>query len=341
VRIAFITGISGQDGSYLCDLLLEKGYTVHGTTRSSRSIANGNLDRHLANPQVYNVRLFLHVLDVFNDAGLEGLIGAIEPDEIYHLSGQSSPRVSFEKPEETLQSNTTTTLRMLEANRRLRRPARFFHASSCEVFGDTTISPQDELTPLNPLSPYGASKSFAQQLVTIYRNVYGLLCGSGILFNHESPRRGTQFLTKKVCVAVARIKTGSRDRLQLGSLNARRDWGWAPEYVEGFWQMLQADTLDDYVFATGETHSVEEFVEAAFAHAGLNWNDYVDYQESLLRKVELAPSCGRADKIKSALGWRARTGFRALVAKLVDDEIERCVKNPTSSLSLKVPADRV
>ena len=326
MKTAFITGISGQDGSYLCDLLLEKGYAVHGTTRSSRALANGNLKQHLANPQIYNSRLFLHVLDVFNDAGLEGLIGAIAPQEIYHLSGQSSPRVSFENPEETLQSNTTTTLRMLEANRRLPQPARFFHASSCEVFGDTLISPQDESTPLNPVSPYGASKSFAQQLVTIYRNVYGLPCGSGILFNHESPRRSPQFLTKKVCTAVARIKTGQQERLQLGNLNARRDWGWAPEYVEGFWQMLQHDPLDDYIFATGETHSVQEFVEAAFTHVGLNWIDHVDYQESLLRKVELAPLCGNFQKIQSAIGWQARSHFPEMVARLVDHEIEQCEK---------------
>ena len=323
MKTAFITGISGQDGSYLCDLLLEKGYTVHGTTRSSRALANGNLKQHLANPQIYNSRLFLHVLDVFNDAGLEGLIGAIAPQEIYHLSGQSSPRMSFENPEETLQSNTTTTLRMLEANRRLPQPARFFHASSCEVFGDTLISPQDESTPLNPVSPYGASKSFAQQLVTIYRNVYGLPCGSGILFNHESPRRSPQFLTKKVCVAVARIKTGQQERLQLGNLTARRDWGWAPEYVEGFWQMLQHESLDDYVFGTGETHSVQEFVEAAFARVGLDWRDHVDYQESLLRRVELAPLCGHSAKVQATLGWQAQTGFRTVVARLVDFEMEQ------------------
>ena len=242
-------------------------------------------------------------------------------------SGQSSPRLSFENPEETLQSNTTTTLRMLEANRRLSRPARFFHASSCEVFGDTTISPQDESTPLNPLSPYGAAKSFAQQLVTIYRNVYGLPCGSGILFNHESPRRGDQFLTKKVCAAIARIKMGTHERLQLGNLSAKRDWGWAPEYVEGFWRMLQAETLDDYIFGTGETHSVQEFVVAAFAHAGLNWKEHVDYRESLLRKVELASLCGRASKIQSALGWRAETGFNAVVGNLVDYEIRSCQGN--------------
>ena len=327
MKTAFVTGISGQDGSYLCDLLLEKGYTVHGTTRSSRALANGNLKQHLANPQTYNSRLFLHVLDVFNDAGLEGLIGAIAPHEIYHLSGQSSPRVSFENPEETLQSNTTTTLRMLEANRRLPHPARFFHASSCEVFGDTLISPQDESTPLNPVSPYGASKSFAQQLVTIYRNVYGLPCGSGILFNHESPRRSPHFLTKKVCTAVARIKTGQQERLQLGSLNARRDWGWAPEYVEGFWQMLQQDPVDDYIFATGETHSVEEFVAAAFAHAGLHWRDHVDYQENLVRKVELSPLSGNAARIHGRLGWKATIRFSSLASRLVDFEIQQCEMN--------------
>ena len=320
-RRALITGITGQDGSYLCELLLDKGYEVHGITRYLSSLETGNLAHLVNDPEIYRERLFLHGMEVFDSMRLERIVMRIEPEEIYHLAGQSSPRLSFDFPEQTLQSNATYTLQMLELNRLMEGPAKFFFASSCEVFGKTDAVMQDETTPVQLVTPYGAAKAYAQNLVTIYRENYGLPCGSGIMFNHESPRRNPNFVSKKIAQGVASIKRGERERLVLGSLDAKRDWGWAPDYVEGMWRMLQEEEIEDYVFATGVSHSVEELVEACFRSVDLDWRDHVDCDPSLNRKAEMHPQCGNFVRASDKLGWAPRVTFEEMAKRLVEAEV--------------------
>lgn len=320
-RRALITGITGQDGSYLCDLLLEKGYEVHGITRYVTSLETGNLAHLVNDPEIYRERLFVHGMEVFDNLRLERIVMRIEPEEIYHLAGQSSPRLSFDFPEQTLQSNATYTLQMLELNRLMEGPAKFFFASSCEVFGKTDAAMQDETTPVQLVTPYGAAKAYAQNLVTIYRENYGLPCGSGIMFNHESPRRNPNFVSKKIAQGVAAIKRGERERLVLGSLEAKRDWGWAPDYVEGMWRMLQEEEIEDYVFATGISHSVEELVDACFRSVDLDWRDHVDCDPSLNRKAEMHPQCGNFVHASGKLGWAPTVTFEEMVRLLVEAEM--------------------
>ena len=320
-RRALITGITGQDGSYLCDLLLEKGYEVHGITRYVTSLETGNLAHLVNDPEIYRERLFVHGMEVFDNLRLERIVMRIEPEEIYHLAGQSSPRLSFDFPEQTLQSNATYTLQMLELNRLMEGPAKFFFASSCEVFGKTDAAMQDETTPVQLVTPYGAAKAYAQNLVTIYRENYGLPCGSGIMFNHESPRRNPNFVSKKIAQGVAAIKRGERERLVLGSLEAKRDWGWAPDYVEGMWRMLQEEEIEDYVFATGISHSVEELVDACFRSVDLDWRDHVDCDPSLNRKAEMHPQCGNFVHASGKLGWAPTVTFEEMARLLVEAEM--------------------
>ena len=320
-RRALITGITGQDGSYLCDLLLEKGYEVHGITRYVTSLETGNLAHLVNDPEIYRERLFVHGMEVFDNLRLERIVMRIEPEEIYHLAGQSSPRLSFDFPEQTLQSNATYTLQMLELNRLMEGPAKFFFASSCEVFGKTDAAMQDETTPVQLVTPYGAAKAYAQNLVTIYRENYGLPCGSGIMFNHESPRRNPKFVSKKISQGVAAIKRGERERLVLGSLEAKRDWGWAPDYVEGMWRMLQEEEIEDYVFATGISHSVEELVDACFRSVDLDWRDHVDCDPSLNRKAEMHPQCGNFVHASGKLGWAPTVTFEEMARLLVEAEM--------------------
>ncbi len=320
-RRALITGITGQDGSYLCDLLLEKGYEVHGITRYLSSLETGNLAHLVNDPEIYGERLFVHGMEVFDNMRLERIVMRIEPEEIYHLAGQSSPRLSFDFPEQTLQSNATYTLQMLELNRLMEGPAKFFFASSCEVFGKTDAAMQDETTPVQLVTPYGAAKAYAQNLVTIYRENYGLPCGSGIMFNHESPRRNPNFVSKKIAQGVASIKRGERERLVLGSLDAKRDWGWAPDYVEGMWRMLQEEEIEDYVFATGISHSVEELVDACFRSVDLDWRDHVDCDPSLNRKAEMHPQCGNFVHASGKLGWAPTVTFEEMAGLLVEAEM--------------------
>lgn len=320
---ALITGITGQDGSYLCDLLLEKGYEVHGITRSLASLRRGNLAHLLNGLGTLGSRLFVHGMEVFESTRLERIVRRLQPEEIYHLAGQSSPRLSFEIPEETLQSNAIYTLRLLELNRSLEKPARFFFASSCEVFGKTDASMQDETTPVQLVTPYGAAKAYAQNLVTIYRENYGLPCGSGIMFNHESPRRNPEFVSKKIARGVAAINRGEQERLVLGTLEAQRDWGWAPDYVEGMWRMLQEDELEDFVFATGVSHSVEELVEACFRSVELDWREYVDCDRSLNRMAEMHPQCGNFVHAREKLGWSPTVTFEEMARLLVEAELRK------------------
>jgi GDPmannose 4,6-dehydratase len=320
---AFITGITGQDGSYLAELLLEKGYTVHGLVHRPDAVASSNIGHLVHDGNVLGKKLFLHN-GAFEDAThLRRIIVQAKPREFYHLAGQSSPRLSLELPETTVDSIGMATLRLLEIIRDLSEPPSFLYASSAEVFGSPPHSPQDEMTPLNPTTPYGAAKAFSQQMCRVYRLAYGLKTCSAILYNHESPRRSGQFVTAKIARAAARIKKGLQADLVLGSLTGQRDWGWAPDYVRGMWLMLQADPVDDFVLATGHLHSVEEWVRLSFEALGLDWRDHVKFDPKLLTKVEQTAPCGNPGKAKRLLGWENTVPFREIVARLVQAEIDR------------------
>jgi GDPmannose 4,6-dehydratase len=319
---AFVTGITGQDGSYLADLLLEKGYLVHGLVHRPDTLPNGNI-AHLVNNPKYAKNLILHA-GAFEDAThLRRIINKARPNEMYHLAGQSSPRLSLELPEATVDSIGMATLRLLEIVRDMAEPPKFLYASSSEVFGSPPNSPQDELTPVNPTTPYGAAKAFSQQTAKIYRVAYNLQTCSAILYNHESPRRSGGFVTIKVARAVARIKKGLQQELQLGSLEGKRDWGWAPDYVRGMWLMLQSDAVDDFVLATGTLHSVRELVDSAFACVGLNSKDHVRFDQNLVTTVEPVAPCGNPAKAKRLLGWKNTVKFADIVERLVQAEMDR------------------
>ncbi|MDR2674580.1 MAG: GDP-mannose 4,6-dehydratase [Opitutaceae bacterium] len=320
--VAFITGITGQDGSYLADLLLEKDYAVHGLVHRPDAVAASHIRHLFAKPDIIGKRLFLHN-GAFEDAThLRRVISRAKPDEFYHLAGQSSPRISLELPETTVDSVGMATLRLLEILRDLDRPTKFLYASSSEVFGSPSHSPQDELTPLNPTTPYGAAKAFSQQMARIYRIAYKLPTCSAILYNHESPRRSGTFVTMKIARAAARIKKGLQNELQLGSLTGKRDWGWAPDYVRGMWMMLQADPVDDFILATGQLHSVEELVAAAFRCVGLEWKDYERHDPALLTTVEPVSPCGNPSKASRLLGWKNTVPFEEMIERLVCSEYD-------------------
>ena len=320
---AFITGITGQDGSYLAELLLGKGYDVHGLVHRPDALLASPIAHLVNDPAVMGKRLFLQH-GAFEDAThLRRIIGRAKPSEFYHLAGQSSPRLSLELPEATADSIGMATVRLLEIIRDLPDPPRFLYASSSEVFGSPPHSPQDELTPLNPTTPYGAAKAFSQQMAKVYRIAYKLRTCSAILYNHESPRRSPQFVTMKIARGVARIKKGLQKELPLGSLDGRRDWGWAPDYVRGMWQMLQADPVDDFVLATGELHSVDEFVQLAFAAVDLNWRDFVKFDQGLVTSVEPTAACGNPGKAKRLLGWQNTVPFAEMAVRLVRSEYDR------------------
>lgn len=320
---AFITGITGQDGSYLAELLLTKGYEVHGLVHRPDALPMSNIRHLVADPEVLNKRLFLHNGSFEDATHLRRIISKAKPNEFYHLAGQSSPRLSLELPESTVDSIGMATLRLLEILRDLPEPTKFLYASSSEVFGSPPHSPQDELTPLNPTTPYGAAKAFSEHMARIYRIAYQMPTCSAILYNHESPRRGGGFVTMKIARAAARIKKGLQQELVLGSLEGRRDWGWAPDYVEGMWLMLQQKSVDDFVLATGELHSVAELVASAFECVGLNWRDYVREDTALHTSVEPVAPCGNPAKAKRLLGWQNSVPFPAMVARLVESELKK------------------
>ena len=320
---AFITGITGQDGSYLAELLLEKGYEIHGLVHRPDALPTSNIRHLVADAQLLNKRLFLHN-GAFEDAThLRRIISRAKPNEFYHLAGQSSPRLSLELPESTVDSVGMATLRLLEILRDLPEPTKFLYASSSEVFGSPPHSPQDELTPLNPTTPYGAAKAFSQHMARIYRIAYQLPTCSAILYNHESPRRSGGFVTAKIARAVARIKMGLQKELVLGSLEGRRDWGWAPDYVQGLWLMLQQQNVDDFVLSTGVLNSVENLVAYAFECVGLNWRDFVRQDSALLTTVEPVAPCGNPSKAKRLLGWENTVPFKDMVARLVESELKK------------------
>jgi GDPmannose 4,6-dehydratase len=315
-RKAFITGITGQDGSYLAELLLEKDYEVYGMIRRSSSFNTARIDHIFGDVE-------LVFGDLTDGSSLNQLMRRIRPDEVYNLGAQSHVRVSFDIPEYTADATGTGTLRLLDAIREEDVKCRFYEAGSSEMFGQVHETPQTESTPFHPRSPYGVSKVFGYWITRNYREAYGMYAANGILFNHESPRRGQTFVTRKVTRAIGAILRGEQDELLLGNLDAKRDWGYARDYMEGAWRMLQADEPDDFVLATGETHSVREFLDEAFGYAGLDWHDYVKIDERYFRPAEVDMLLGDASKAKEKLGWEPSVRFEELVRMMVDHDRER------------------
>src|SRR5687768_4805913 len=319
---ALITGITGQDGSYLTELLLGKGYEVHGLVRRTSSLDRSRLDHLYNDPEIYNRRLFLHYGELSDTTPLRRTLQKIVPDEIYHLAGQSHVGLSFEIPETTCEMTALGTLRLLEMIRDLPKSPRFFHASSSEIFGEPKVSPQTEETPVAPVNPYGCSKAYATQMVDVYRRAFDLFCVNGILFNHESPRRGENFVTRKIARAAAAIKLGKQKELVLGDTSAKRDWGHARDYVQAMWLTLQHQTPDDYVFATGELHSVQEVVDVAFAAVGLDSKQYIRQDARFMRPAEPQRLVGDATKARKVLGWTPASTFDELIREMTQCELE-------------------
>ena len=321
VKKALITGVTGQDGSYLSELLLNKGYEVHGLIRRASSFNTGRLDPIYRDPHESGVRFLMHYGDLSDSGSLVNLIRELQPDEIYHLGAQSHVKVSFEIPEYTADATGMGTIRILEAIRASGVATRFYQAGSSEMFG-AAAPPQDESTAFHPRSPYGVAKVFAHWATVNYREAHGLFASNGILMNHESPRRGETFVTRKITRAVARIKAGMQKKLYLGNLDAKRDWGYAPEYVEAMWLMLQQEAPDDFVIASGEAHTVREFAQKAFAYADLDWEQYVEIDPNYYRPAEVDYLMGDPSKAERVFGWRARTSFEELVKLMIDADVQ-------------------
>ena len=320
MKKALITGITGQDGSYLAEFLLTKGYRVYGIIRRSSSLNTGRIDHIYQDPHEPNPRLNLIYGDLNDGSSLNRVIRIIEPDEIYHLGSQSHVRVSFDVPEYAGDITGLGTVRLLEAIRETRVQTKFYNASSSEMFGSAP-APQNEKTPFYPRSPYAVAKLYAHWMTVNYREGYGLFACNGILFNHESPRRGETFVTRKITKAAARIKLGKQDKLYLGNLEAKRDWGYAPDYVEAMWLMLQLDEPDDYVVATGEAHSVREFLDEAFGYLRLDWKTHVEIDPRYFRPTEVDLLRGDCSKARRELGWAPKVTFKTLVRLMVDADL--------------------
>ena len=318
---ALITGITGQDGSYLAELLLEKGYEVHGMIRRSSSFNTQRLDHIYRDPHATKTRLFLVHGDLSDSSALNTILRQVAPDEIYNLGAQSHVRVSFDVPEYTTDVTALGTVRILEAIREVGIKPKFYQASSSEMFGKVVETPQRETTPFHPRSPYACAKVFAYYATVNYREAYNMFACNGILFNHESERRGETFVTRKITRAATRIKLGLQDKLFLGNLDAKRDWGYAKDYVEAMWLMMQAETSDDYVIATGKTHSVREFCEKAFAHLDLDWQEHVEIDPWYYRPSEVDLLLGDSTKARKQLGWEPKVGFDELVRLMVDHDM--------------------
>lgn len=324
MKKALITGITGQDGSYLAEFLLKKGYEVHGLVRRSSSFNRQRIDHLCLNPDIYGKSLFLHYGDMTDASGLARLVHETRPDEIYNLAAQSHVRISFDMPSFTGDVDGLGTMRLLEAVRDagLCGVTRFYQASTSELYGKVEEVPQRETTPFHPRSPYAVAKLYAFWAVRNYREAYGLFASNGILFNHESPRRGENFVTRKITMGAARIKCGLQHDLLLGNLDAKRDWGFAGDYVEGMWRILQHDRADDFVLATGEMHTVREFVEAAFGALDLDWREYVKTDRRFMRPSEVDQLLGCSEKARRELGWHAKTTFKGLVEMMVAADLE-------------------
>jgi GDPmannose 4,6-dehydratase len=331
-RRALITGITGQDGSYLAELLLGKGYEVHGLIRRSSTFSTSRIDHLYRDPHESAVPLHLYYADLADPSSLINTLNRIKPDEVYNLGAQSHVKVSFEMPEFTADTTGMGTLRLLEAIRHADYPVRFYQAGSSEMFGMVRESPQSETTPFYPRSPYAVSKVFSHWMTIQYREAYDMYAANGILFNHESPRRGETFVTRKVTRAIAAILAGTEQKLYLGNLDARRDWGYAPEYVEAMWLMLQQPTPDDYVVATGEMHSVREFVELAFSLVGRDWEDFVEIDPRYFRPTEVDELRGDATKARTVLGWQPRTTFPALVRLMLEADLREAGLDPDACI---------
>jgi GDPmannose 4,6-dehydratase len=325
---AFITGINGQDGSYLSELLLEKGYEVHGIVRRSSFPNTLKIDHLIEDPQK---KINIHFGDLEDTGSLIQLLGDIQPDEIYNLGAQSEVGVSFANPQYTAQSTGLGALNLLEAIRQTKIRTRFYQASSSEMFGMVSETPQKETTPFHPRSPYGVSKVFAYWITVNYREAYKFFNCNGILFNHESPRRGETFVTRKITLALARIKAGLQKKLYLGNLNARRDWGYAKDYVEAMWLMLQQEQPDDYVIATGKTHSIKEFLQEAFGYLGMDYEKYVEIDPKFIRPSEVDLLLGDCSKAKKKLNWKHSVDFKGLVKLMVDADLKLLGLNPPNS----------
>jgi GDPmannose 4,6-dehydratase len=328
LKRALITGITGQDGSYLAELLLSKGYEVHGIIRRASTFNTQRLDHIYVDPHTPNARLLLHYGDLVSVGELSSLIYSVQPDEVYHLGAQSHVMVSFDCPEYTGQVTGLGTTRILDAIRRSGIKARFYQASSSEMFG-AAPPPQNEETGFHPRSPYGAAKVYGYWMAVNYREAYGLYACNGILFNHESPRRGETFVTRKITRAVARILAGRQETLYLGNLKASRDWGYAPEYVEGMWRILQQDSAEDFVLGTGECHTIEEFAAEAFGYVGLDWKEFAETDQRYIRPAEVDVLMADATKARTKLGWETKIKFRELVRIMVDADMESVGLKPT------------
>src|SRR5262245_56599474 len=322
MKKALITGITGQDGSYLTELLLSKGYEVHGIIRRASTFNTERIDHLYQDPHINGVQLFLHYGDLTDSTNLVKLLYRLQPDEIYHLAAQSHTRVSFDIPEYTADVTALSTIRILEAIHETQLKTRFYQASSSEMYGKAPETPQNEATPFYPRSPLAAAKVYSYWATVNYRESYGLFACNGICFNHESPRRGETFVSRKITRAAARIKLGLQENLYMGNLDAQRDWGYAKEYVEGMWLMLQQDQPDDYVIATGETHTVHEFLGEAFSYVGLDWHEMVEIDPIYFRPAEVDLLVGDASKAKKKLRWEAKTKFKELVRLMVDADMK-------------------
>lgn len=322
LKKALITGITGQDGSYLTELLLEKGYEVHGIIRRASSFNTGRIDHIYQDPHEKNLRLKLHYGDLNDASSLNQIIKTIQPDEVYNLGAQSHVKVSFEVPEYTAESVGVGVTRLLEAIRESGIKTKFYQASSSEMYGQVLETPQTEKTPFYPRSPYGAAKVYAYWMTVNYREAYDMFACNGILFNHESPRRGETFVTRKITMALARIKHGVQDKLYLGNLDAKRDWGFAGDYVEAMWLMLQQDKPGDYVIATGETYSVREFLQEAFGHLGMDYQKYVEIDPKYFRPTEVELLLGDSSKARKVLNWKPKVSFKELVRMMVDADMK-------------------
>lgn len=321
-KVALITGITGQDGSYLAELLLEKGYEVHGIIRRSSSFNTDRIDHLYRDPHLQGVRLFLHYGDVSDSSGVNRILRKVRPEEIYHLGAQSHVRVSFDTPEYTADVTGLGTIRLLDAILETGIKTKFYQASSSEMYGKVLEVPQKETTPFYPRSPYGCAKVFAYWSTVNYREAYNMYACNGILFNHESPRRGETFVTRKITRALAKILAKKQDKLYLGNLDAKRDWGYAKDYVKAMWLMLQQNVADDYVISTGETHSVREFLDEAFGYVGVDWKKHVELDDRYLRPTEVDLLIGDCTKAKQKLGWTPETSFKELVQLMVREDIK-------------------